>query len=66
MNPVKVFGWLAGLAGAGLVGFGALLMLNQAVYSMALTFAILGTFIIIAGMAAVSIPSTHKGMGVIY
>lgn len=65
MNPIAVLGWLIGLVGAGLVGIGALLILNQA-YGTAFVAAIVGIFTIVAGMAAVSIPKRHQGLGVIY
>lgn len=66
MNPVALLGWIIGLVGLALVGVGALFVMNQTAYTIALTAVMLGLFVIIAGMAAVSTARKHHGLGVIY
>lgn len=66
MNPANAFGWVVGLLGLGLVGIGIALVLSQEAITTAFVLTILGLFVLIAGMAIVSVAKGHQGLGVIY
>lgn len=66
MDPVTVFGWVIGLLGVGMVGIGVALVLSQEAITTAFALTVLGLFVLIAGMAVVSVAKGEQGLGVIY
>lgn len=66
MGVLGKLGTLVALAGFALVGLGSYAILGGSGYGLALTLAIPGVFVIVAGMLIVSVANRNRGLNYIY